>query len=108
MTVKEALLAEISVEASDSQLIKALADVQATEDVLITDIYESSEHRNLVDLAAINVLQSLLSLPDFTEGGVSMKYDKKYMQARLIQLQVRQGVYVEEGTATVSDISNLW
>lgn len=108
MTLRQAIQMAIQVEADDLLLEKALLDVQEDGGVDLEASY-SKQHADLVDLAAIEAIKALLSIPDITEGGYSVKYDRKTMQARLTMLEKKQGVWVDETVIpTISDISNLW
>jgi hypothetical protein len=107
LNIETAIRVTVQLEADIDLLGKSLADVQTDTAVDLGDDYDPGQHRTLVDLASIEVLQCLINTPDITEGGLSIKYNRDAMKTRLIYLQDRQGLLVDS-TPTVTDISNLW
>lgn len=81
MTNKEALLAVIRFSIPDNSAEKALVD----NDVDGTANYSKDAEKS-IDLCAVDALQGLLSEPDVSEGGYSVKYDRKAVQDRLLYL----------------------
>lgn len=87
MTNKAALVAVLQVsvpsDSADKVLLDAGIDGTATY---------SKDDASAIDLAAIDVLQGLLSTPDVTEGGYSIHFDRNAVQARLQYLCNKNGV----------------
>lgn len=101
MTNKEALQAVIVEEASENLLTKALLDYSISGDASY-----AASNASLVNSAAIAALQTILSLPDITEGGFSKKYDRSAIQKRIDLLQ---GVQAAATAAPViRNASNRW
>jgi hypothetical protein len=100
MTNKEALVAVVLVDANDNLLEKALADGSITS----TDNY-SPENSQAVDSAAISVLRSILSMPDITEGGYSIRYDRASIQKRIDALAANVGI---DNGPVIRDASDRW
>jgi hypothetical protein len=88
MTKNDALLAVVGMEYSLPVAEKAFLD----RDILGTDDYSLDDVKE-IDLIAIDILQILLITPSFTEGGMTVKYDYKAIQARLSYLT---GKYPED------------
>lgn len=78
MTNKEALIAVCMVAVPDASVEKALID----NDLIGDDEY-SIDAKEEIDLCAIDVLKGTLALADITEGGYSVRYDRKAIQARI-------------------------
>ncbi|HEY4207985.1 MAG TPA: DUF6706 family protein [Puia sp.] len=82
MTNKEALIACLQVVTMpDNALVKALIDRSVVGTVDYTAASASG-----IDLATIDLLQGLLSNPDITEGGYSIRFDRTAVQNRLLFL----------------------
>lgn len=110
MTIQRAINVNVQLDADDDLVEKSLSDVQMGDNnpVDMQDEYDSSVHMAIVDMASIEVLKCLMTIPDRTEGGLSLKYDKIRMQKRLDYLEVKQGVYVQVDAETITDKSDLW
>lgn len=100
MTNKEALTASLQVEFPDSSIDKALIDA----DITGTDTYTLANTK-VIDEMAIELLQGLLSTPDVSEGDMSIKYDRKAVQARVDYLMGKSG---KVSQPKVRDVSHLW
>lgn len=87
MTNKEALVAALMVSVSDNSLEKAMIDGGVTSAAQYT-----LSDAKAIDLCVINVLQSVLSSPNISEGGYSIEHDRPALQARLVQLQQKHGL----------------
>lgn len=87
MTNKEALVAILQVSVDDNVLEKALLDQNVRSDRDYKSAYSAS-----IDVAAISVLEGLLSTPDIAEGGYSVTYDRASIQDRLSYLRLKNGV----------------
>lgn len=87
MTNKAALVAALQTSVPDDTLEKALAD----GNIISSGTYSSTSIES-IDRAAISVLWGLLSSPDVSEGGYSIRYDRKAVQARLLFLAKKYGV----------------
>jgi hypothetical protein len=83
MTNKEALIATImvSTQAAGSIVEKVLVDFSIDASATY-----SAANAKEIDLCAIEVLKGILSTPDISEGGFSVKYDRGAVQARLSAL----------------------
>jgi hypothetical protein len=102
MTNKEALIAALQLTADDSTLEKALIDQEVTG----SDTYVK-DNATAIDQCAIEVLQGILSTPDVSEGGYSVKYDRDAVKARLSYLLDKNGLS-NSLTPKVKDASNRW
>lgn len=71
MTIKEALIAVLRVNLPDNSLEKALLDQGITG----SSTYTAADAK-AVDYCAMDLLLGLLSEPDVSEGGYSVKYDR--------------------------------
>lgn len=87
MTNKEALAATLQTSVPDLSLEKALAD----RDIDSADDYESA-NLELIDRSAIDLLWGLLSAPDISEGGYSIRYDRNTVKSRLLFLAGKYNV----------------
>lgn len=87
MNLKEALQAVIQDTVSDNLLEKALLDYELTS----TDTYDADKSAG-VDLAAIDVIQGLLSAPNVSEGGYSVTRNYAALNAKLLFLARKHGV----------------
>ena len=102
MINKAALVAVVQVSGiPDDSLVKALLDAG----IIDTDQY-TSDLSDDIDLVAIEVLQGLLSQPDISEGGYSIRYDRAAISKRLEFLASKQEVDITGGP-TVRGI-NPW
>jgi len=82
MTNKEALAATLQVvTVPDNTLVKSLID----RGVVGGDDYALSSASG-IDLACMDILQGLLSNPDITEGGYSIRFDRAAVMNRLLFL----------------------
>jgi hypothetical protein len=101
MTNKEALQAVVQVSLDDNVLVKALLDQAITS----TDNYTAAVSSS-IDIAAIAVLEGLLSTPNISEGGYSVNYDRAAIQKRVDGLKRKAGI-VTNGPF-VRDASDRW
>jgi carbamoylphosphate synthase large subunit len=101
MTNKEALIAVCMVVVPDLSVEKALID----NDIIGEDEY-SVDVKEEIDLCAIDVLKGTLALADITEGGYSVRYDRKAIQARLDQLMAALDIAVS--TEPTIDGASPW
>ena len=99
MTKKEALIAVLQLSVPDITLEKAMIDKGITG----SDAYTSSAEEE-VDLCAIRILQGLMATPDVSEGDLSLKYDRKYIQSTLLFLAQKWKVseILDAGKPTVT------
>lgn len=97
MTNREALEAVLQVDVDRITVEKAMIDVGIDPE----DTYGSSLKKK-IDGCAVSILQGILSRPDITEGGYSVKYDRSAIQARIDSING-----VKPKTAQVR-IRNLW
>jgi hypothetical protein len=81
MTNIAALQAVLMVSVPDNTLSKALLDAELTE----SDTY-TSDNRLIVEACAVDILKSLLTTPNISEGGYSISFDRNAIQVRLGQL----------------------
>lgn len=102
MTNKEALVAVVQVSVADNVLLKALLD----QNIPSTDTYASA-NASSIDLAAISVLEGLLSTPNVSEGGYSVSYDRAAIEGRIKALYQKNGLSAP-GKPSVRDASNRW
>ncbi len=72
MTNLEALTAITPFTANSNLLSKVLVDL----DIVESDLYESKDN---IDYASAIVVKKLFQSPDFSEGSLSVKYDKNKM-----------------------------
>lgn len=100
MTNKEALQAVIVEKASDNLLDKALLDQSITGAAAYT-----ASDASKIDLAAIDVLQSLLSVPNVSEGGYSVSYDRTAILNRIEMLRAKTNTTLRP---VIRDASNRW
>jgi hypothetical protein len=101
MTKKAALTASVLVDVPDDSIEKVLIDKGITG----TDNYTADDAKD-VDLMAIDVLTSLLSIADVSEGGYSVRYDRKSIMDRLNFLNAKHGL-VAYGRPTAT-MRNVW
>ncbi len=87
MTNKEALIAVLRVSVPDNTLEKALAD----QEVTAAGTYAKANAKS-IDLCAIDVLTGLLSEPDISEGGYSIKYERDAVQQHLVILARKHNI----------------
>lgn len=86
MTNKEALVATLQASVPDNALEKALAD----RGIVSAAIYGATQTAG-IDGAAMDLLSGLLSAPDVSEGGYSVRFDRTAIKARLIFLANKYG-----------------
>lgn len=86
MTVKEALAAVVSIQVDDNVLVKSLVDNGYDGNTVYTKSLST-----VVDSAAVDVLLSIWSAPDVSEGGFSINYDRKVIADKLTFLAQRCG-----------------
>lgn len=81
MTKQEAVVAtcQASVPSNSIQLALTNRGLNGTDPYMAADQTD-------IELASIDVLYGLLSTPDITEGGYSIKFDRSSIQARLLFL----------------------
>lgn len=87
MTVQEALQSVLLFEVSQTRIDKALID----GDLAGADEYTRTD-KTAVDTAALNVLTDLLSAPDVSEGGLSIRYDRTAITKRIAELKTGLGI----------------
>ena len=102
MTNKEALIAALQLSVDDSTLEKALIDLEVNG----SGTY-SKDNATAIDQCAIEVLQGILSTPDVSEGGYSVKYDRDAVERRLIYLSNKNGVD-NPSRPKISDATSRW
>jgi len=81
VTNKEAVIATIRIDVPDNSIEKALID----RDVTGGSTYTKSDAQNIA-LVSIDLLEGLLSQPDVSEGGFSVKYDRAAVQKQIVAL----------------------
>lgn len=86
MTNKEALAAVVSVSVSDALLEKALSDSEISGSATY-----SKDNIAKIDSAALDVLFSVWSTPDVSEGGFSVKYDRAALKIKIEALAAKCG-----------------
>jgi hypothetical protein len=87
MTKKEALIAVIRVNVPDNTIEKAMID----NDVTGSQTYSKSSEKE-IDICAIAILKGLLSEPDVTEGGYSIRYDRAAVEKQIGYLSEKHGL----------------
>lgn len=100
MTNKEALSAVVQVSVDDLTLEKALLDQG-----LNTGATYTSDKASTINLAAIDVLEGLLSRPNISEGGFTESFDRAAIQKRIDALKNKNGIVAG---AVIRDASNKW
>jgi len=86
MTIKESLIAALGMPADDMLVDKALIDNELTGTAAYT-----KDMALQVENAAIDILLSLKSQPDVSEGGFSVRYDRKAIDERIAFLAKKNG-----------------
>lgn len=86
MTVKEALTAVVSLPAESGLLDKTLVDNGLNG----SDTY-SRDLMLQIDAAAVDALFAMWTTPNVSEGGFSLSYDSKALEAKLSALAVKCG-----------------
>lgn len=81
MIVKEALVAVIGIPVDEN-----LVEVAIIDQGLLGNQEYTKSHAPFVGKAAVDVLLSIWSQPDVTEGGYSVKYDRNAVKDRLVFL----------------------
>ena len=81
MTKKEALVAVLQISVPDLTLEKTMIDNAITG----ADAYSVADEKG-IDLCAVVILQGLMSVPNITEGGMSVTYDRNGLHSRLLSL----------------------
>lgn len=89
MTIKEALFSTIGIKInlSDGEVNKVLIDRNLDGD----SEYSSSQTLG-VDLAAVDILLTLFGLSSFSEGDMSISYDRDGIKTRLLFLAKKHGL----------------
>jgi len=87
VTKKEALIATCQASVPDGSLELSLINRGLTG----TDAYSAADQQ-AVELCAIDVLNGLLSTPDISEGGYSIRFDRAAVQKRVLFLAQRNNV----------------
>jgi hypothetical protein len=95
-------LAGFSIEVSSAALAMLLVD----NDLIEGDEY-SKDNAPKVKSAMLGKLSELLAMPDVTEGGFSLKWDRSAVQAYCNQLRTDLGL-VSSSQPVVSDATNRW
>lgn len=101
MTNKDALIAVLMVSVPGDSIEKALIDASITAD----DNYVTGNKQKIGE-CAIEILQGLLSIPDVSEGDLSIKYDRSAVQKRLGML-IEQFTPAVVGVPTIKAV-NVW
>jgi hypothetical protein len=83
MTNREALTAALQVEFPDASIELALINSGLDG----TAVYAQG-NKGAVNLMALDLLRGLLTTPDITEGGMSIKYDRNAVLKRVASLEV--------------------
>lgn len=100
MTNKEAIIASLQITGySDSAIEKALLDSGLNGG----DSYETINAKS-IDLAAIDVLQGMLSVSSVSEGGYSVSYSTAGIKARLEYLSAKNGLLGAVPTVTSKSV----
>ncbi|GAO43792.1 DUF6706 family protein [Flavihumibacter petaseus] len=86
MTVKEALIAEIAMSVDDMLVDKTLVDHGVYENRTYT-----KELSETIGKASIDILLSIWTMPDVSEGGYSVKYNRDAVKSRLLFLAGKYG-----------------
>ena len=81
MTNKEALIANVGFSVPDNMVEKAMID----NDVTGATTYTSADAES-IDLCTIPILKLVLSMPDVSEGGYRINFDRASAQKRLDDL----------------------
>lgn len=81
MTKKEALVASLQVSVPDITLEKALLDNGITG----SDLYTADAAKD-IDLCAVQILQGLYAVPNISEGGMSISYNREGIRSALLYL----------------------
>lgn len=82
MTNKEALQAVLlGIVVEDNSLLKTLTDHAVTFNEEYT-----KDKRSIINVCALDILNTLLSAADFSEGDMSVKYDKSAIEMRIGRL----------------------
>jgi len=102
MTNKEALIAALQLSVDDSTLEKVLIDQEVSGSATY-----SKDNATAIDKCAIEVLQGILSTPDVSEGGYSVKYDRGAVERRLSYLLDKNDLS-NTLKPTIKDASNRW
>ena len=95
-------LSPFSIELSTVRLERLLVDADLDGSVAYT-----KDKVQAVKGVLVTVVSELLAMPDVTEGGYSVKWDRSAVGAYLSQLRAELGI-VPTGTPTISNASNLW
>lgn len=104
MTNKEALVATLQTSVPDNSLEKALAD----RGIASAGTYGSTQTAG-VEQSAMDLLWGILSTPDVSEGGYSVRYDRKSILARLTFLANKYGnTDILAGLTPTVSRANVW
>lgn len=76
------------INVSETTLAKIIED----HSLLAAGTYSAAEHRKLIDLCLIDVYRKLLSRPDVSEGGYSVRWTKEGLQAAIKGLYDKWGL----------------
>lgn len=87
MTKKEALIAVIQVSVPDVTVEKALIDAGIDG----SESYSSSSEKD-IDLCAVKILQGLQSVPNISEGGMSITYNLAGIRSVLLSLATKHSL----------------
>lgn len=99
MINREALQAVLAVTVDSRAVEKALFDA----DLEPGETYSSSS-KDKINACAIEVLEGILSQPDISEGGYSIKYDRSAVKLRLDALRAKTGT---SATPKIAGL-NVW
>jgi len=104
MTNKAALISELPFEVDDNMIEKSLIDNSV--DGNATYAVDNAES---IDMCVVKLLQRLLSEPDITEGGYSIKFDRNAAEKRLLYLAKKYGLsdVVSDLTPTITS-KRVW
>lgn len=94
-----------SIELSAVRLERLLVDADLDGSTVYT-----KDKAQAVKGVLVTVVSDLLAMPDVTEGGYSVKWDRTAVSIYLSQLRAELGItpVATNGTPTVSDRSYLW
>lgn len=104
MTNNEALQAVLSPISYESIVAdKAMLD----HDLIGTALY-TKDLSGSIDQVALSVLEWLLSAPDVSEGGLSIKYNREAITQRMEMITNRLGLSGTVMGPTIQSRTNLW
>ncbi len=99
-------LARFSIEITPAELEREFIDAGINPTAGVDKEYDASDSKP-VNTVLYNIVTDLLAMPDVTEGGMSLKWDRASVKAYAGLLQTKLGG-IASGTPTVTDRSYLW